>query len=186
MDVVWQIQTESPLWFRVIVGACVWSVIGVGLHEAIRWVNRRESPVSSKKEVPPKDTLTEAQLKFLQGIDEFIGEKDEIELRNTFDFSDILKYNLRFARRNLFPASVSRAQSEDIDRFFVGGRGRIDLRYARVTNVNNRAEVEWLPGRIGVINTSVKHNESRHKLLQIYSSAQTPASIAAALKILMM
>ena len=128
-----------------------------------------------------KQPLADLQ-KHLQIIDDFIATKDENELRELFDFPDILKYNLRFAKRNLFPSSVSKQQSEDIDRFFVDGKGRLDVRFARVSNVNNRVEVEWLPGRIGVINTSVKYTENRHKLVELYSSAQVPAAIAVALK----
>jgi hypothetical protein len=118
----------------------------------------------------------------LEAIDDLVASKDENGLRAQFDFADMLKYNILLAREKLFPQLVSRMQAEDVERYFTGGKARMDLRYARVSNVNNRAEVEWLPGRIGVINTSAKYNESRSRLIELYSSASVPASVAVALK----
>lgn len=45
MDVFWQINTDKPLVFRIVVGIALWSLIGVGLPEVIRWVNGREHHV---------------------------------------------------------------------------------------------------------------------------------------------
>lgn len=135
--------------------------------------------------VPPvidRPTVTAQAKPVLEDIDDFIASKDENGLREQFDFPDMLKYNILYARRNLFPKLVSLHQSEDIDRYFTGGQARIDTRYAKVSNVNNRADVEWIPGRIGVISTSAKYNTSRHHLAELYSSASTPAPVANALK----
>ena len=54
MSVVWQFETEKPLSVRIIVGVLIWSLIGVGLPEAFRWVKRRElqAHVGSKPTKP--------------------------------------------------------------------------------------------------------------------------------------
>lgn len=183
VDIVWQFTTSMPWWWRGIVGISVGGLIFIGLPEGLRWIARRQQqaklPVATGKST---NSLIDPQLKLLESIDEFIATKDEGGLRELFDFPNLLKYNILFARRNLFPGTVSASQSEDIDRYFTGGQARLDIRYARMANVNNRLEVEWLPGRIGVINTSVKYNESRHKLVELYSSANVPATVSVALK----
>jgi len=40
---VWQIQTERSVFVRLIVGILLWSLIGAGLPEALRWVKRRQA-----------------------------------------------------------------------------------------------------------------------------------------------
>jgi len=42
MSLVWQVQTDKPLLFRLVVGISTWALIGAGLPEALRWVNARE------------------------------------------------------------------------------------------------------------------------------------------------
>ncbi len=126
--------------------------------------------------------LRNSQLKELQQIDEFISRKDEIELRETFDFPKILKYNIRMAKIGLAPALVSKSESDEMNAFFKGGQGRLDLRYVHVSSVNNRAQVDWIPGKIGVLNTSAKYNENRRLLTEYLSSAQLPSDVGVALK----
>jgi hypothetical protein len=47
MTFVWQFRTERSLWVRVSIGGILWSVIGAGLPEALRWVTGREQRASS-------------------------------------------------------------------------------------------------------------------------------------------
>jgi hypothetical protein len=124
--------------FRIVFLLCA---VGSGYGALSAWI-ATESTVTpvEPSETSKKHALAGAQIRHLQSIDQFIATKDEVGLRDLFDFPDVLKYNLRFARRNLAPTSVSRAQSEDIDRFFLGGKARLDVRYARVSNVNNRVD----------------------------------------------
>lgn len=51
MNTVWDIKTDLPAWWRILAGALIWILIGVGLPEGLRWVTRRE-----RREVPPKTT----------------------------------------------------------------------------------------------------------------------------------
>lgn len=44
---VWQIETDRPIFVRLIVGVLLWSLIGTGLPEAFRWVKRREVPTQT-------------------------------------------------------------------------------------------------------------------------------------------
>lgn len=42
MQLFWEYETERPAITRVVIGLLVWTIIGVGLPELLRWVNRRE------------------------------------------------------------------------------------------------------------------------------------------------
>jgi hypothetical protein len=92
-----------------------------------------------------------------------------------------LDFNIKFARRNLAPKLVTHEESDEIDKFFEGSQSRIDIRYANISGVNV-AHVQWIPGNIGLINTSKKYNESRRLLAQFYSSAQLPVEVVRTLK----
>lgn len=128
-----------------------------------------------------KDALFNAQLKELQELDDFIGKKDENALRETFDFYNILKFNIKIARRGLAPKLVTPEESDEIDKFFEGGRSIINLKYVKV-DANDPARMQLIPGKIGLLNISKKYIESRRLLVQFYSSSQLPVEIVNTLK----
>jgi hypothetical protein len=66
-------------------------------------VNGWKPPTPPPQEDKPKQLL-ESQIKSIQEIDAFIAAKDENDLRNTFDFPDILKYNILMVKRGIAPA----------------------------------------------------------------------------------
>ncbi len=141
--------------------------------------------------VHPHDAVVNSPLPTSNGADtelaevnNFICKRDEGALREEFDFPQMLTFNIDFAKQKLAPELVSPDQAAAIGSYFLNGQARIDMRYAHLTTVNNRVNVEWIPGKIGVINTSQKYNESRRKLTAMMSSAALPADVTAALKLL--
>ena len=58
----------------------------------------------------------------------------------------------------------------------------MDLRFVKAATVNNRLDAEWLPGRIGLLNTPIKYIDSRRRLNEFKSSAQVPQDVVDALK----
>jgi hypothetical protein len=58
----------------------------------------------------------------------------------------------------------------------------MDTRYFKATVVNNRLDGEWLPGRIGLLNTSIKYVDARKRLNEFRSSGQVPQDVVEALK----
>ena len=115
-----------------------------------------------------------AQLEQMREIDIFIGTKDENELRQTFDLQNMIKYNTLMAKGQLFPGSLSPKEGKEIDDFFAGGQAQIDVRYAKLTNVNNAARYERIPGKFGLINLSKKYAESLRRLNEFVASAMIP------------
>lgn len=75
-------------------------------------------------------------------------------MRSLFDFPNMLRFNiLRDLQKNGFPPDLS----TEMDNYFKSGQGKISLRYANVKATPSKvAQVEWIPGKIGVINTSKK------------------------------
>jgi hypothetical protein len=126
--------------------------------------------------------LREQAVKELTEINDFIVKKDEDQLRETFDFRRILEFNIRLFKKSTNLKALSRGQLKEMNDFFKGGSGVLDMRFVKVYALNNVAHVEWLPGKIGVINASVKYMQNRSKLAGFISSSQLPSSVTEALK----
>jgi len=159
-----------------IIGILVCVVTAIGLFTSW-WIRPGATDSSATNSI----SGTQKQL---EEINEFICQKSELELREEFDFPQMLKYNIKFAKRNLAPQLVSSDDSAAIDQFFLNGQARLDLRYAKIKNVNNRADVEWIRGKVGVVNTSKKYVERRKALSRLASSATLPPDVTAALRML--
>lgn len=179
--ILWGSTTDVFKINRIFIIAVLSAIIIPLTVESIRWVNNREK-VTVPQKPPVKDALFNAQLKGLQEIDGFICKKDENALRETFDISNIWKFNIKLVRRGLAPKLVTPKESNEIDKFFEGGQARLDLRYVKV-DTNNPGRMQLIPGIIGLINTSKKYIESRRLLMQFYSSAELPVNVTNALKV---
>lgn len=131
----------------------------------------------------PKTSLpiAEAQVKELQAVGEFIARKDEMALRETFDLPNILAYNIKMVRRGIVPSQVSPSESQQIDDYFKGGQARLDARFMNVQTINHRIDAHFIPGKIGIINTSSKYIQSRAQLAQYCASPLLPSPVIQAL-----
>lgn len=171
----WQSKFVIPLVFVVsgLIGSLAWLTF--------KWVETHRLE-STPAVATDSGAVSETQ-KELDEVNDFICKKDENELRSEFDFPAMLKYNVEFAKRNLAPNLIPAGESAAIDAFFLNGQARLDLRYANVKVINNRVNVDWIPGKIGVINTSKKYVDSRKTLSRLMSSAALPEDVTAALKL---
>jgi len=128
------------------------------------------------------DPLVEARMAEFGAIDDFIVKKSEIELRETFDFPDILKFNLKFARNFHWPKDASPEDVEEINTFFKGGNGVMHLDAARQQRVGDDLQITSVPGKVYVTNLSKKFADSRNTLKVMFSSSTLPTSVADALR----
>jgi hypothetical protein len=127
--------------------------------------------------------LLETQLGQLKQLEEFIGVKSENSLRDTFDFPDMVRYNLLFGRRGVRPLSVSPALSAEIDAYFRGSQTKFDLRYARLVTLPGGApKIEPILGKVGAILLSATYLNSVKKLEEFEASSLLPYNVKTALK----
>ena len=63
------------------------------------------------------DPLLQARLAEFQQIEDFIVRKSEIQLRETFDFPEMLKFNIRTARNFYWPGSVPAPEMDEMAEF---------------------------------------------------------------------
>jgi len=135
---------------------------------------------------PPPSVLTalsDSQFNEIRQIDALIGRKDEMELRNTFDFPNMLKFNLLLIRRSADTDSVSPSESKEMDAYWAGGQGIVDSRYLRISrHGDGPIEATMVPGKIGIINTSVRYIDAEKQLRELCDSPDLPVDIVAALK----
>jgi hypothetical protein len=129
----------------------------------------------------PVPRLRDAQLKELQAVDAFIARKDEMELRESFDFPNMIQYNVRLTRRSVFPQSVTPAQSADIENFFRGNRQAIAKYFSDVHEVGGRIEGTPIPGKMAILGISPKYIDSLRTLSEFCSSTELPQSVIAPL-----
>lgn len=145
-------------------------------HEVKRIIAKAHPPVPAVSS-PADETATE-----LAEVNELICKRDEWELRQEFDFPDMLKFNISNEKSKLAPQLMSEEESAETAAFFADGAQRIDTRYGTLSTVNNMPIFVVFPGKIGRINTSRKYIESRKELSRLKSSAALPSAVTGALR----
>jgi len=194
-----QLNATSPIDGSFAYYPGIGAILPIGTHPLVVFFNPKDKKyISVTKSVnlvvnplpeviarPKKDEtdpiFVESQFREFKEIDEFIGRKNEIELRETFDFPNMLKFNIKLARRNITPTSVKASESEEIDAFFMGGQAMLDARYVKVQRLK-RIEVYLIPGKIGIVNISQKYIQNRGQLARYCASPLLPQEIIQALK----
>ena len=182
---VWDVTATQSAWIRLPVTAAIFAIGGTFFVEGVRWTYRAATAQQSEKhelEEHVPSSLFDAQLKEIQEIDNFVGRKSELDLRDTFDFPNMLKYNIVLAKNELAPLLSKAEDVAAMNKFFQGGQALTDVRFATLTVSNNAVRYERLPGKIGIINLSPKYVENRSALEKMASSSQLPQTIAGKLK----
>jgi hypothetical protein len=128
--------------------------------------------------------LYEVQLAELREIDKFVGIKNEWQLRDTFDFIDMIKFNIRFAKNMLFPNSVPAQQLQELDAFFAGGLGILNYQHGTWARRPDGGAANFVPfpGKVFALNQSAKQAEAVSRLHQYESSSTVPADVRERLK----
>jgi hypothetical protein len=129
------------------------------------------------------DPLVAARLEELQTIDDFIVKKTEIQLRETFDFPDMLKFNIRLARTFHWPDTVPTREMKEMAEFSDGGNTVMHKRFLDTHRVGDSLYMKGKPGKLYLANTSKNCAEARAVLMSLLSSSKLPLSVVAALKV---
>jgi len=118
----------------------------------------------------------------LKAVEAFVGHRNEEGFQDLFDTKDMFRFNLKMIKRSFGPSSVSLSESAEIDSYFKGGKGFVDIRYCNTSKVNGVLHIDFLPGKVCLINLSPKHLESRHQLSLFIQSSTLPSNVVAVLK----
>ena len=169
-------RTDLNAWIRIPLIAALGIVVAVSLTEGLRWITNREAATIQANPISPE---LQADLKEIDG---FLSRKDENELREEFDIPHMLELNIRFVRRDLMHRNIPKEESEKIDEAFKGGQGILGVKYANLRVINNAVNVEWIPGKVGVINTTPKYIEAKKRLSYLIESVNLPTAIIQELK----
>jgi hypothetical protein len=137
----------------------------------------------SKRPDPIPAPLLTAQLIELKNIDEFLGSREEADLRQTFDLPQIFYLNVLIWKKWANPSSITTEQSKKIDNFVKTGTGLIDKRSVRVGSTEGGGGViEPIPGKLWSLHISVKFNAAIERLRRYETNAMVPSDVRAALK----
>jgi hypothetical protein len=141
-------------------------------------------PISDpdRKENPLSNLVSAAEFDELKAIDDFIGRKSEMELREVFDLPKMLYFNVELVKRSMAPQMVSAHLSAEIDAYFAGGQAMTDVRLLSMQNVNDRIQVNPTPGRVFIVNLPPKYLQSRSRLTKFCQSPELPSNLIKALK----
>lgn len=125
--------------------------------------------------------LFNAQLQEIREVEEFIGRKSEIELRETFDFDQIVPYNLESVRARIIGKKLDDLVVMNFN--LVGSR--MDPKRMKVTREGEDSipMFDDIPGRVGVVHLSSKHIESCRTLDRFTDSSQLPTDVVTALRV---
>lgn len=125
------------------------------------------------------DAVLKAQLKELKKLDKFVVRKGEVELRSTFDLTDMVRFNVRDQARRL-----TGKPEPEVDQYFADGGSRISLTKVVVNRETPEtiAQINPIPGHIWSINITAKYVKNRDKLGRFINSSQLPSSVTDAVK----
>jgi hypothetical protein len=124
------------------------------------------------------NAILASQVEELKKLEALVGGKTESELREMFDFPNILKFNIALDKRSLYPTLVTTEESKEIDRVFAGGNAHLDARYGHLSKgLGGSFQFRMRPGQQSIINTTKKYADSRAELNKVSSSGTLPANI---------
>src|ERR1039457_242682 len=130
----------------------------------------------------PSDVLLSSQMQELRELQEFIGGKDQSELWELFDLHKITLFNIRRAKLALNPKSISPKEALEINEFFRDGKALLSALHCKVTRTAGGFHTESIPGKLGILNLSLKHVTNRQTLAKFQSSHQLPLAVRDAIK----
>jgi hypothetical protein len=123
------------------------------------------------------EALLNSQIPEVREIQKFIGSKDEMELRDLFDFSRMLKFNVRLAKRSISSQNtLTPKESSEIDNVFQDGQALLNRDFCRVTTTQGGGfHVDWVPGKIGVVNMTKQYLDNEQTLAGFELSPLLPS-----------
>jgi hypothetical protein len=159
-------------------GYAVAGVIGATLFCLAWWL----SGAIPKASIPAVDNRTPPQssdrVSLLNSINDFISKKDELELRDTFDFPSVVRDAILEAKIQLTTAAATQAERDTVARDMVDGQNVFYFRYVHRDGDN----ITPLHGKSGILHLTPKAVKARKQLAIFYSSALTPVDVSDALK----
>jgi hypothetical protein len=98
----WAISTESPWPVRGAVGALIGATLFVLIPSALRWLSERqktemgETTDTREKDIDTalNERILDPQVGEIRRVIDFLGGKNEMELREQFDFPDVFRLNV--------------------------------------------------------------------------------------------
>jgi hypothetical protein len=125
---------------------------------------------------PIHESLFNAQLQQVLSLQNFIGGKDEIDLRNLFDLIEVVNLNLL---HNKFLILKKTDELSAIDARFAGGEDAMFPEAYIVTQDPKTLKTTGIlkPGWIGVLKKTKKYDDNKRELEQYTSSMQMPSEI---------
>jgi hypothetical protein len=162
-------SSDDGLWDRVamavvlsalILGLAIYALVAIQRHKAVA-----------------KEDKERAAL--FDSINDFICEKSELELRDTFDVSSIERDGLLLAKQNLTPEARTQADADTIMRDFREGQSSVIYRYM---DTSTPYQAKAIPGKLGLLILTRKYIDNVGRLNQYSSSALIPKGVIATLK----
>jgi hypothetical protein len=157
-------------WGRIVT---LLAIPGMIISGAIWWSQSGAvAPVPTRTHV-----LSSNELEKLKEIDEFIGDKQEYELRSIFDLDNMFYNNLGMARDALLHYEGPPTKYSS---FFDGGQSFLDLRYMkREPDSEGKINYKCMAPAMCSINQSKKYVENFNKLEAYGHSVFVPESVRA-------
>jgi hypothetical protein len=127
------------------------------------------------------DPLVASRFEEFQRIEDFLLKKDEMQLRETFDFPDMLKFNLRLAKNFFWPGSVPQRDMDEMNEFWKDGRCVMYKPFLDSHLAANNLYMKGKPGHIYLANTSKRFIGAQEELKGLSSSPKLPLDVVNAL-----
>lgn len=167
------IKCVNRVWVRrVAVGACV-VVVGTGLYRMDVWLRIPEAS--------SPDALFQAQLSELEQLENFIGTKNEMELREVFGFRKLLSVTLQIWRSGFAPDKYTPEEMKAIDTYIKSNVSEADTRFGVVSRKGNVPNFAVNKGAVAIITLPKEYVDGRAILVRFESSIKLPATVRSAL-----
>jgi hypothetical protein len=167
------IKRVKRVWVRrIAAGACI-VVVGAGLYGMGIWLRITEASTP--------DALFQAQLNELEQLEDFVGTKDESELREVFGLSKLLSVNLWIWRSAFAPNRYSSEELNAINAYIKSNIKQADTRFGVTSKEGSRLTFTANKGAVAVISLPQEYVTGRATLARFESSIKLPSTVRSAL-----
>ena len=117
----------------------------------------------------------------LHDLQTLVGAKDESQLRDMFDYPEMLKLNILLVRQRLDPASLDADDTATVAEYQKSWQAMATLRYGILVRPKSSSEpLTIIPdkGQITILGLTSKYQSEQAKVLQFAKSVELSASVA--------
>lgn len=179
--VVQWLDNWGPLEMKIIINALIAAIIVAALTYGLDWSQKKQASLESRPATAASvDPFIAGQFSEISRLEEFIGGKDEMELREIFDFPNLFSINMQMTKARLEKTEKTKTNVFDMTSYLKNGeRMQFDGAIAgpNLKRTPNGFSYDPDPNKLALIILTKKYLESKKTMIAFSGSAKLPRDV---------